>query len=90
MDTETHDNEAFKRLWIAVVIQAIEDLTILSTKQEDVLARNQAFNWFRSNSADFKETCLNADIEPEWLRSKIRNASPKQLRYLINEYRGLI
>lgn len=76
-----------KKLWLRVLIQAIEDVCITSSFPEEQLAKSQAVAWFRDNSDDYKEVCTLADIDSGWLRSRVLKSNADSMKALLNEYR---
>jgi hypothetical protein len=82
--------EPEQRLFLNVIIQAMDDTINVKRKIEEVIARQQAIGWFTTNSTDYKEVCLFADVDANWLRKKVLKANRVELKGLINEYRKLM
>jgi hypothetical protein len=74
------------RLWINVVIQALIDYSSASKNPKDIIYKEQALAWFKNNSTDYQEVCLNANIDPEYLRTTVLKADVKALKKLIEDY----
>lgn len=78
------------KLFFHVIIQAIEDLSYVGRDKELLYYRKQSLAWFKSNSADYKEVCLYAGVNPGSLRSKVLNMNAGNLKGLVHEYRSII
>jgi len=59
-------------LWCAVITQALNDAT--SVDPSNTLCRDQARTWLFGNSADFRDVCRSAGLEPEYIQTHIRKA----------------
>lgn len=68
----TDDDFAIKRLFAAVIIQALKDATMKPTKPSARVAQAQAHAWLTARSGvtanNFEAVCLAADIEPSKVR----------------------
>ena len=53
-----------KRLWQAVLFQAVRD----ATSQHDSREKREADAWIRSGRKDFREVCSLAGMEPEFIQ----------------------
>ena len=61
-------------LWRAVITQALMDAASRSRKSEAKRSRNDAFNWLLSDSPDFESVCDNAGLDPDYVRTRARQA----------------
>ena len=66
-----------KRLWAAVLIQALKDVTGFNHYDERKRIRLQYFArvWFESSNRDigsFVWTCQQLEIHPSWIRGRMR------------------
>ncbi|MGN8117508.1 hypothetical protein [Labrys sp. 22185] len=62
-----------KRLWAAVIHQAIVDATATVTASSGGISEYevmQARNWFERAGPDFRRACALADLEPDYVRTK--------------------
>lgn len=57
-------------LWRAVITQALMDAGSESRKPEAAQEKRQAIRWLLGNSEDFTTVCLNADLDPAYVRNK--------------------
>ncbi|RCW27806.1 hypothetical protein DFR48_102292 [Ciceribacter lividus] len=62
-EINTDNRNGERGLWVAVVLQAIEDAT--ANGKAHSLARQQARSWFRRGNPDFIEVCNLAGLDPE-------------------------
>lgn len=72
-----YDDEALhRRLYAAVIIQALIDATASVTKKRDILVRDQARAWFNASvgvtAQDFNAVCAAADIDADRVRTFVR------------------
>ncbi|HVI28107.1 hypothetical protein [Hansschlegelia sp.] len=69
LDEREPDAEAKRdrTLWLAVISQALEDATIVRSNVSDI-DRQQARSWLTAMSADYREVCALAGLEPDHLR----------------------
>ena len=63
--------EQERKLWRAVIGQAIIDAKSGAKKAELKNRKSEALVWLRGNTKDFEEVCHFAGYEPEYVRSKI-------------------
>lgn len=61
-------------LWRAVITQALQDAGSKSKKREMIFHRNDATAWLRGMTEDFAVVCLEAGMNPEYVRWKAREA----------------
>ncbi len=63
-----------RRLWLAVLVQALADATTQSTGLEAQTARHRALAWMASarKDGDFTFVCNLAGIEPSRVQSALR------------------
>jgi len=75
VDKDDDDNKKGEvALWRAVITQALMDAGSNSAKKEMRYEKAQAIAWLAGNSKDFKQVCVMADMEPEYVRSKAKEA----------------
>ncbi len=70
--SENRPNEV--ALWRAVITQALMDAGSASQKREMKYDRAQAIAWLSGTSADFHIVCSMADMEPDYVRRKAKEA----------------
>jgi len=63
-----------KRLWIAVITQAVLDALNKAKDSESVFYKHEAVCWLTDNSWNFKTVCQFAGLEPEWVRRHAKRA----------------
>lgn len=68
-------------LWKAVITQALMDAASNSNKSEAGKAKRDALTWLLSDSPDFEYVCDNAGLDPDYVRSKAREALARQCRW---------
>ncbi|MEJ0009845.1 MAG: hypothetical protein WDN72_04550 [Alphaproteobacteria bacterium] len=61
-------------LWRAVITQALMDAASRSRKSEARRIRSDAMSWLTSGSSDFEAVCDHAGLDPNYVRSRARNA----------------
>lgn len=61
-------------MWKAVITQALMDAGNKSAKMEAKQEKRHAIEWLLSNSDDFIIVCLNANLDPSYVRQKARCA----------------
>jgi hypothetical protein len=61
-------------LWRAVITQALMDASSESRKSESKQARDVALKWLLGDSLDFEIVCDNAGFDPDYVRSRAREA----------------
>lgn len=68
-------------LWRGVLHQAMldaaskdSDRLSVSRKHEAVAARESSKRWLQRPNKDFETVCLLADLNPDWVRMKVRAA----------------
>lgn len=75
-----HENEGYNpvkgemALWSAVITQALMDAGSESRKPEAQHEKAKAIRWLLGNSEDFITVCLNAGLDPHYIRSKAKEA----------------
>ncbi len=86
------NDEEVKLLWMAVVIQAIEDYIAISpvvtNKQEQKAVKLQAEAWFSNAGADYQEVCSNAGIDSRILRKIVMQGNKYKILKLLAIYRN--
>ena len=68
-----------QHLWVSVIVKAAED-ALKSNYFEDAL---KAIDWFKRNSGDFKQVCMFAGHNPEYIRGKILARALKREKEII-------
>jgi len=63
-----------RALWRAVITQALMDAGSNSAKKEMKYDKAQAIAWLASGSKDFHQVCTLADMDPEYVRQKSKEA----------------
>ncbi len=80
-DNSYYDNLPFARgevsLYRGVVMQALIDCYTLSKRTEDQNARLDAFSWFSLQNDDFLTVCSYADMDPNYVLRKAKEAIAK-------------
>jgi hypothetical protein len=65
------------KLWRAVINTALEDVMITNQNRTESVLKGAAHDWFVSNSKDFESVCLNADLDPKYVRKRYLDAMDK-------------
>ena len=65
------------KLWRAVINTALEDVMITNQNRTESVLKGAAHDWFTSNSDDFEFVCLNADLDPKYVRKRYLDAMEK-------------
>ena len=65
------------RLWRAVVNTALEDVMITNQNRTEAVLKGAAHDWFVSDSEDFEYVCLNADLDPKYVKKRYLDAIEK-------------
>jgi hypothetical protein len=66
-----------RRLWAAVLIQAVKDLSgyaLVDSSRDRTRVQYQARHWFSSNNCDvgsFRWICDELELEPSWIRRRL-------------------
>lgn len=61
-------------LWRAVITQALMDAASQSHKSEARRSRHDALEWLLNEGTDFEVVCDNAGLDPDYVRSRARQA----------------
>lgn len=61
-------------LWVAVITQAMMDALSNCKKSESQYQKHEARCWLTGNSKDFIDVCLSADMNPDYIRRKAKQA----------------
>lgn len=74
--TRTHGSFADHEpgLWRAVITQALMDAASSSRKADARRLRQDALNWLLSDSRDFEAVCDHAGFDPDYVRTRARQA----------------
>ena len=76
-DDEATDLSNYKRLYCAVILQAVIDATSEPKTIQQQIDRDRARAWFFASAGTtaqaYEEICLLADVEPERLRTFLTN-----------------
>jgi hypothetical protein len=62
------ESEGVRRLWIAVITQAILDAISTKRRGEEVHYKHEAICWLTGGSKHFRIVCDYAGLEPNWVR----------------------
>jgi len=71
------DADCETRLWRAVINTALEDVMITNQNRTEAVLKGAAHDRFVSNSEDFEYVCLNADLDPKYVRKRYLDAMEK-------------
>ena len=71
------DVDCETRLWRAVINTALEDVMITNQNRTEAVLKGAAHDWFASDSEDFEYVCLNADLDPKYVRKRYLDAMEK-------------
>lgn len=74
-DYQTEYTE-LRRLWIAVVLQALYDMRLKPTHRKARSAKNKALAWVRMDNPDFLEVCALAEFDPEKVYARAYDTAP--------------
>lgn len=88
------ENEAYRRLWASVIVQALIDATSEPTRPQGRVYKRQARAWLLAEAGvtaqNFEEVCLAADLEPSRIRSFIKNyEGPPLSLHVLSRMRNL-
>ena len=75
-------------LWRAVITQALMDAASRSAKSEARRAREDALNWLLGQGRDFEDVCENADLDPDYVRCKAREALARGFEWRLPAGKG--
>jgi hypothetical protein len=70
MELTCHKAQAEQRLFQAIIVQALEDVTNPSSFKKETYWKEDAYKWFFNNSQDFQDVCWSADMDPEIVRGE--------------------
>lgn len=62
------------RLWRAVINTALEDVMNPAEGRNSAVLKGAAHDWFCDNNEDFEFVCLNADLDPKYVRKRYLDA----------------
>ena len=65
------------KLWRAVINTALEDVMITNQNRTESVLKGAAHDWFTSDSDDFEYVCLNADLDPKYVKKRYLDAIEK-------------
>ena len=65
------------KLWRAVINTALEDVMITNQNRTESVLKGAAHDWFTSDSDDFGYVCLNADLDPKYVKKRYLDAIEK-------------
>lgn len=65
-----------RRLWIAVVLQALYDMRLKPTHRKARSAKNKALAWVRLDNTDFLEVCALAEFNAEKVYERAYDTAP--------------
>lgn len=75
-------------LWRAVITQALMDAATSSSKAEARRIRTDAIAWLLSDSSDFESVCDNANLCPDYVRSRARAALERNCQWRLPAGQG--
>ena len=82
MELTGHKAQAEQRLFQAIIVQALEDVTNPSSFKKETYWKEDAYKWFYSNSEDFQDVCWAADMDPEFIRGEfLKLIKCKKIRF---------
>ena len=70
MELTSFKPQSEQRLFQAIIVQALEDVTNPSAFKKETYWKEDAYKWFFNNSKDFQEVCWSADMDPEMVRGE--------------------
>lgn len=70
----SYDVRGETALWRAVITQALLDAASSSAKAEDRISKTRARNWLLNGGRDFDAVCMLAEMDPQYVRKKSREA----------------
>jgi hypothetical protein len=70
MELTNYKPQAEQRLFQAIIVQALEDVTSPSSFKKETYWKEDAYKWFLDNSKDFQEVCWSANIDPDMVRGE--------------------
>lgn len=73
-DQEAEQPCGMQSLWRAVITQALMDAGSNSKKYEARKERARAIAWLHGNSAEFKQVCHNAGMDPAYVKQRAKEA----------------
>jgi hypothetical protein len=83
--TEGNDHEdpihGEQSLWRAVITQALIDAGSNSQKMSHKVERARAISWLSSRSKDFMTVCALADLDPQYVFSKAKEAMARNCQW---------
>lgn len=82
--------DAYRRLYLRVVLQQVEDYCTTRIDPKNPYVREEAEKWFKDNSPDYQDVCAYARVCSRTLRHKILTGNSEGLKRLIYEYRRLM
>ena len=70
MELTNYKPQAEQRLFQAIIVQALEDVTSPSSFKKETYWKEDAYKWFLDNSKDFQQVCWSANIDPDMVRGE--------------------
>jgi hypothetical protein len=61
---------AEQRLFLAILVQALEDATNPSNFKRETYHKHDSHCWFVDNSQDFQDVCWGAELDPDFVRGE--------------------
>ena len=88
----TNDDDACRRIWASVIIQALIDATAQPRNPSGQVFKAQARAWFvaehGTTAQDFEEACLHANMDPIRVRNfLLRYDGPPLTLHLLSRMR---
>ena len=75
-------------LWKAVITQALMDAASNSGKSEAGRYKREALAWLLDETSDFENVCDNAGLDPDYVRSRVRQALARDCRWRLPAGQG--
>ena len=75
-------------LWRAVITQALMDAASRSRKSEAKRSRLDALKWLLSDNNDFEAVCDNAGFDPDYVRTRAREALGRNCEWRLPNGQG--
>ena len=71
-------------LWRAVILQACIDLQTQSQKKLANTFRIKSLLWFNENNENFKEVCINANLDYRYVLKKVEHLKELARKFKMN------
>lgn len=81
LDTTNDPIHAERSMWVAVITQAMMDALSRSRKAEEQFNKFEATRWLTGNSSDFRNVCLMAGMDPDYVRARAQKAITQNTKW---------